>query len=194
MNKTLRPFQLRNFAVIGITAGLLCTSELFSVNKQGHRALATPSLLEYRWNNSNNYKKLYYWQSSKQRRDRSTYFLVLRPNDRKTAILKLKITIPKYFDAKITPKKLSLCRASLGGMLSRTKCEETIPATFEVSKDNGAIEVFPEKPIPVKSTYAVVMRIFNPNQTGMFQLNAMAQSPGEIPITGYLGSWSIDIN
>ncbi len=194
MNNPLKQFRLSNFALIGMTAGLICTSEFFRISKHSQHALASPALLEYRWNNSGNYKKLYYWQSSKERRDRSTYYLVLRPNDRKTAILKLKITLPKYFDAKITPKKLSLCRASLGGMLSRTKCEERIPANFEISKDNKAIEVFPEQPIPVGSTYAVVMKIFNPNQTGMFQLNAMAQSPGEIPISGYLGSWSIDIN
>ena len=194
MLKPRNQFRLSNFAAIGMTAGLICTCEFFNGTKQSNWALANPSMFEYRWNNSTNYKKLYYWQSSKERRDRSTYYLVLRPNDRKTAINKLKITIPTYFDAKITPKKLSLCRATLGGMLTRTKCVEKIPATFEVSQNNSAIEVFPSKPIPVNSSYAVVMKIFNPNQTGMFQLNAMAQSPGEIPISGYLGSWSIDIN
>ena len=56
------------------------------------------------------------------------------------------------------------------------------------------IEVFPNKPLPVGEDYAVVMKIFNPNKTGMFQLNALAQSPGDIPISVYLGSWNIDID
>jgi hypothetical protein len=27
----------------------------------------------------------------------------------------------------------------------------------------------------------------------MYQLNAMAQAPGDIPVSGYLGSWMIQI-
>ena len=39
----------------------------------------------------------------------------------------------------------------------------------------------------------LVMKIFNPDSTGMYQFNALAQAPGDIPMAGYLGSWSIDI-
>ena len=79
-------------------------------------------------------------------------------------------------------------------MLSRTKCIEKIPAVFEVNQTQTSIDVFPDQPIPVGESYAVVMKIFNPNQSGMFQFNALGQPPGDIPISRYLGSWSIDIN
>ncbi|NDD44664.1 MAG: DUF2808 domain-containing protein, partial [Synechococcaceae bacterium WB9_4xB_025] len=36
--------------------------------------------------------------------------------------------------------------------------------------------------------------IFNPNRGGMFQFNALAQAPGDVPVAGYLGSWVIDID
>ena len=119
---------------------------------------------------------------------------MLKPNDRKTAILKLSITVPDYFDANIPTKKLKLCKITLGGMLSRTKCIEKIPAVFEINKSQTNIDVFPDKPIPLGESYAVVMKIFNPTQSGMFQFNALGQPPGDIPITRYIGSWSIDVN
>ncbi len=187
-------FNLFSFTALGISAGLLGTfATIESVNYQ-NKALASPSLLEFRWDNSKNYKKLYYWQSSSERRDRSTYYLVIRPTDRRTATLKLKITFPEYFDAKISAKKLSLCKVSLGGMLARTRCLEKIPAVIEVADDQSSIEVFPNDPIPEDESYAVVMKIFNPDQSGMFQLNAMAQAPGDVPVTRYLGSWNFTID
>ena len=180
-------------ALGGLTAGLISSSMLLEgIQPPKAQAQGTPSLLEFRWENSKDYKKLYYWQSSTRRRDRANYFLMLKPKDRKTAILKLTITVPDYFNAKIPPERLSLCLVHLGGMLSRTRCKEQIPAVFEVSEDQTNIDVFPETPIPTGGTYAVVMKIFNPNKRGMFQFNALAQAPGDVPMGGYLGSWLID--
>ena len=113
--------HLISFTALGVSSGILGTlliNEVFHPQK----LLANPSFFEYRWDNTANYKKLYYWQSSKDKRDRATYYLVMRPTDRKTAILKLTISIPDHFDADIKPGKLSLCQISLGGMLSKTKC------------------------------------------------------------------------
>ena len=187
-------YPIRTLKGLFLSAGIIISSGVLSEVLFIKKAYSYPSLLEFRWENSTGYKKLYYSQSSKEKRDRSTYYLVLRPNDRKTAILKLNITVPDYFDANISPKKLSLCRVTLGGMLSRTKCIEKIPAVFEINEAQTSIDVFPDKPIPVGESYAVVMKIFNPNQSGMFQFNALGQPPGDIPVSRYLGSWSIDIN
>ena len=119
--------------------------------------------------------------------------LVIKEKDRKTAFLKLRLTVPSHFDAKIKAKKLSLCRLHLGGFTSKTKCIEKIPAVFEIADDQSAIEIFPNKPVPADGAVAVVMKIFNPEDSGMYQFNALAQAPGDIPITGYIGSWNIDI-
>ena len=133
-------------------------------------------------------------QSSQRQRERAEYFFMLRPKDRKTAILKLSISVPKHFNARIRPKNLSLCKMKLGGMLSRSRCKEVIPAVIEVNEEQTAIEVFPDTPIPTGDTYAVVMNVFNPTKSGMFQFNALAQAPGDVPVSGYLGSWSVDID
>lgn len=157
------------------------------------RAQATPSLMEFRWENTKDYRKLYYYQSDTVRSHRAEYYFILRPRDRKTAILKLSITIPENFDSEIDPKQVQLCRMTEGGMLKRTRCREKIPAVIEVSKNGRALEVFPETPVPVEGTIGVFMTIFNPTNMGMFQFNALAQAPGDIPVSGYLGSWLIQV-
>jgi len=183
----------------GLTAALLAGS-IGTVSVTGltappaAQAQNTPSLLEFRWDDSNDYKKLYYVQSSTAQRERAEYFFMLRPKDRKTAILKLSISVPSYFNARIKPKNISLCRMKLGGVLSRSRCMEVLPAVIEVNEKQTAIEVFPDTPIPTDGTYAVVMNIFNPSSQGMFQFNALAQAPGDVPVSGYLGSWLIDID
>ena len=196
LTQTQRPTSLSSVLAGGVAAaGMLAAAPLVEgTNPIAAQAQATPALLEFRWEDNRDYRKLYYFQSSTRKLERSEYFFILRPKDRKNAILKLTIEVPSYFNAKIDPSKIKLCKMKLGGMLARSKCIEEIPAAIEVNETQTAIEVFPETPVPSdKDTYAVVMKIFNPNNAGMFQFNALAQAPGDVPVSGYLGSWSIDV-
>ena len=153
-----------------------------------------PGLVEFRWDNSRDYRRLYFFMTETQRLKRSEYYLILKPKDRNTAILKLSVGIPKSFDVDIDPKNVQLCYMKEGGMLARTRCEKVIPAVVEVSKDSTAVEIFPETPVPVGKTIGVYMNLFNPFNVGMYQFNALAQAPGDVPISGYLGSWLIQID
>lgn len=160
------------------------------------RALAqsTPSLMEFRWDNTRDYRKLYYFVTDTARLKRAEYYFILRPKDRKSAIMKLSITIPPHFDVQIDPKRVQLCKMSEGGMLSRTRCVEKIPATIEIAAGGKAIEVFPDTPVSDKGTIGVYMQVFNPFNIGMYQFNALAQAPGDVPVAGYLGSWLIEVD
>ncbi len=150
--------------------------------------------MDFMWDPDPSYVKLKYLQTSNEKKDRSTYYFFLRSRDRKTGILKLTIKVPDYFKANIKPEKLNLCHAKIGGYSSRTKCIEDIPAIIEVSKDQTSIEIFPDNPIPVnKNTYALRMKLINPRRAGMFQFHAYAQSPGAVPISGYVGSWNFSV-
>ena len=151
-------------------------------------------LFEHQWDPEPGYKRLKYYQSSSERLERATYYLFLRGKERKEDIVKLTIAVPDYFEAKIKTKKLSLCKVKVGGYTDRTRCIENIPSLIEVNDKQTTIEIFPEKPIPYnKDNYAVVMKIFNPRKRGMFQLRALSQQAGEIPISTYLGTWNIDV-
>ena len=190
------PRLRHQLALPALAAGAALVAGAFALSTGSQPSLAqgTPSLMEFRWDNTKDYRKLYFFMTDTQRLKRSEYYLILRPKDRKTAILKLSITVPSYFDAKIDPKRVRLCKMSEGGMMSRTKCQEIIPATIEVAANGSAIEIFPDTPVPDTGTIGVYMNIFNPFNIGMYQFNALAQAPGDVPIAGYLGSWLIQID
>jgi len=175
---------------------MVTAPELAGLSTTAGTALAqgTPSLLEFRWDNSKDYNKLYYFITNTLRTQRADYYLILRPKDRNTAIIKLTITVPDYFDSKLYLNQMKFCRMSQGGMTKRTRCEEVIPADIVLAPNGKGIEVLPHKPIPVGGTVGLMMTLFNPFQAGMFQFNALAQAPGEIPVSGYIGSWLIEID
>ena len=176
----------------GLTAATLGLAPLATPGQV--RAQGTSGLMEFRWDNTKDYRRLYYFITDTQRLKRSEYYLILRPKDRKTAIMKLSITIPSHFDVKIDPSQVKLCKMQEGSMLSRTKCLEKIPATIEVAANGKAIDIFPDIPVPDQGTIGVYINLFNPFNIGMYQFNALAQAPGDVPMAGYLGSWLIDID
>ena len=186
-------FSKKNILRLGLAASLTCSFFYLENTNKNIEALASSSL-EYRWGKDDNYKRLKFLQGSKERLDRSKYYFFLRKNERKTAILKLSLKFPDHFKATIKSKKLSLCKVKIGGYTSRTRCIEEIPAIIEIDKAMKNIEIFPKNPIPSdKNDYAVVLKMFNPRKSGMYQINAFSQSPGELPISLYIGSYIIYI-
>lgn len=154
----------------------------------------TSSGFEFRWDNSKDYRKLYYTLSSGRAANPSDWYLLLGPKDRKTALIKLAISLPKEFDSKVDPKRIELCFMEKGGVQGKTRCKEVIPSAIEVSGDSTAIDVFPERPVPAGKTIGVHLRLTNPYSPGMYQLNALGQAPGDVPVSGYLGSWVVEIS
>ena len=181
---------LKKAFFIGFSAFLFGTEATILLPK----SFASPGFFEYQWDPEPGYKRLKYLQSSSERNERSTYYFFLRGKERKENISKLIIGVPDYFDAKIKPEKLSLCKVRVGGYTARTRCLENIPSVIEVNKTQTAIEIFPKEPIPFnRDNYALVMKIFNPRKRGMYQFRAISQKAGDIPISTYLGTWNIDI-
>jgi len=192
MNRTLKRTALRLAALAGCGAAL--TGAQLGLSPKAALAQGTPSIMEFRWDQTKDYRKLYYFTTNTARQQRSEYYFVLKPKDRKTAILKLAISVPKTFDTTIDPKRIKLCYMKSGSFTRRTRCDETIPATVEVTTDGRSIEIFPDTPVPVGKTIGVYMQVINPPSAGMFQFNALAQAPGAVPISGYLGSWLIQVD
>ena len=193
MNTSKRKFTFNNYFKSLLGASLIIGS-FTSTELINNKPVFANTGVDFMWDADPNYVKLKYLQSSNKKKERSTYYLFLRARERKTGILKLTIKVPDYFDANIRPEKLKLCHAKIGGYSSRTKCVEDIPAIIEVSKDQTSIEIYPDSPIPVdKKTYALRMKLINPRRAGMFQFHAYAQSPGAVPISGYVGSWNMSV-
>ena len=121
----------------------------------------------------------------------------MRPSDRKTELLKIKLAIPKTFKVTLKNEKISLCKVRIGGFESRTKCLEEIPADVEINTDDRSlrsVNIYPHTPIPYsKDSFAIVFKIFNPTKSGLYQFHSYGQPKGE-SVSSYLGSWTIVIN
>ena len=183
---------IKTVFIIGVSTFLLGTGSSILSPKSS----ASPGFFEYQWDADPDYRKLRYYQSSSDKLDRARYYFFLRGKERKDNTIKLTIKIPDYFDAKIKPEKLSLCKVKLGGFTGRTRCLEKVPSVIEINDKQNSIEIFPKSPIPKnKENYAISMKIFNPRKGGMYQIQALSQSqqPGEIPISTYLGTWNITV-
>ena len=127
---SLKRTALQLAALAGCGAAL--TVAQLGLSPKTALAQGTPSILEFRWDNTKDYRKLYYFTTNTVRQQRAEYYFLLKPKDRKTAILKLAISIPENFDTTLDPNKIKLCYMKSGSMTKRTRCEETIPATVEV--------------------------------------------------------------
>ena len=61
-------------------------------------------------------------------------------------------------------------------------------------KSLRSLDIYPYSPIPVnKDSYAVVLKVNNPNKTGLFQFHSYGQPKGK-SVSSYLGSWTIVID
>ncbi len=157
------------------------------------RAQSTPSIWQYTWGNDrNSLRELYHYVSDTQPQKRAEYYLLVEPKDRgRNGILKLRIEVPKTFDAALDPKRMKFCVMQKGGMTKRTGCKEVIPATIEVSADGRRIEVIPETPVSGKPTVGLYMNVFNPS-AAFHKFTVESQAPG-MPIPSLVGQWTIQI-
>jgi len=153
--------------------------------------------LEFQWDQDSGYRKLKWFQKEDKRNFRNTIYFFLRPSDRRSELLKLNLAIPKTFKSTLNIEKISLCKVRIGGFENRTKCLEDIPADIEINTDESSLRslnIYPYSPIPnSKESYAVVLKVFNPKKSGLYQFHSYGQSKGKT-VSSYLGSWTIVID
>ncbi len=153
--------------------------------------------LEFQWDQDDSYRRLKWFQKENKKKFRNTIYFFLRPSDRRTDLLKINLAIPKTFKSTLKNEKISFCKVKIGGFESRTKCLENIPADFEIKTDESglrSLDIYPYSPIPSnKDSYAVVLKVFNPKKSGLYQIHSYGQPKGK-SFSSYLGSWTIVID
>ena len=153
--------------------------------------------LEFQWDQDSGHRRLKWFQKEDKRRFRNTIYFFLRPSDRVTELLKIKVAIPKTFKSTLKEEKISLCRVRIGGYEDRTKCLEDIPADIVLNTDESSLrslDIYPYSPIPSnKESYAIVLKVFNPKKSGLYQFHSFGQPKGK-SVSSYLGSWTIVID
>ena len=180
-------FNLRKKINYLILSGILVTLLPFYTN--------TTNALEFQWNPNDGYKRLRWYQRTGTKNIKNKIFLFLRPSDRKTGLLSININFPDKFKSSIKPKNITLCKANIGGYTSKSKCLNKIPSDIVINEDTNKIEIYPISPVPSnKDTYAVVFKINNPRKSGLYQFHSFGKSSGPIPVSNYIGSWTITID
>ena len=153
--------------------------------------------LEFQWNQDDSYRRLKWFQKENKRKFRNTIYFFLRPSDRRSDLLSINLAIPKNFKSTLNNEKISFCKVKIGGFETRTKCLEDIPADIEINTDESglrSLNIYPYKPIPSnKDSYAIVLKVFNPKKSGLYQFHSYGQPKGE-SFSSYLGSWTIVID
>ena len=154
--------------------------------------------LEFQWDQDSGYRRLKWLQKENRRKFRNTIYFFLRPSDRRTDLLKINLAIPKSFKTTLNKEKISLCKVTIGGFDSRTKCLEDLPADIEINTDESSLRslnIYPYSPIPSdKESYAIVLKkVINPKRTGLYQFHSYGQYKGK-SVSSYLGSWTIVID
>ena len=153
--------------------------------------------LEFQWDQNSGIRRLKWLQKQNKKRFRNTIYFFLRPFDRNAELIKINLAIPKPFKSTLKTEKISFCKVKIGGFEERTKCLEDIPADIEIKTDESSlrsIDIYPYSPIPSdKESYAIVLKVFNPNKSGLFQFHSYAQPKGQ-SVSSYLGSWTIVID
>tara|TARA_B100000401_G_C52489260_1_gene569580 strand:+ start:108 stop:686 length:579 start_codon:yes stop_codon:yes gene_type:complete len=153
--------------------------------------------IEFQWDQNSGFRRLKWFQKENKKRFRNTIYFFLRPNDRKTGLLKIDLVVPKTFKTDIKTKNISLCKVKIGGFETRTKCLEKIPADIEIKNNESPLKriiIYPYSPLPSnKDSYAIVLKTFNPKRSGLFQFHSYGQPTGKTD-SNYLGSWTIVID
>ena len=153
--------------------------------------------LEFQWNQDSSFKRLKWFQKESKRKFRNTIYFFLRPSDRATDLLKINLAIPKTFKTTIKNEKISFCKVRIGGFENRTKCLEDIPADIEIKTNESgllSLDIYPYSPIPSnKDSYAIVLKVFNPRKSGLYQFHTYGQPKGK-SLSYYLGSSTILID
>ena len=153
--------------------------------------------LEFQWNQDSSFRRLKWFQKENKKKFRNTIYFFLRPSDRRTDLLKINLAIPKTFNSTLKNEKISFCKVRIGGFENRTKCLEDIQVDIEINTDESglrSLDIYPYSPIPSnKESYAIVLKVFNPKKTGLYQFHSYGQPKGE-SFSSYLGSWTIVID
>jgi len=153
--------------------------------------------LEFQWDQDSSFRRLKWFQKENKKKFRNTIYFFLRPADRRSDLLKINLAIPKTFKSTLKNEKISFCKVRIGGFEDRTKCLEDIPADFEINTEESglrSLNIYPYRPIPSnKDSYAIVLKVFNPKKSGLYQFHSYGQYKGE-SVSTYLGSWTIGID
>jgi hypothetical protein len=111
----------------------------------------------------------------------------LRINNKKlkTAVAYFVISYPDYYKGTFDPKEIEV----------RVRDKKIALSEVKWDKENRVIQIYPQEAIPAGSNVELVLsNVKNPAFGGVFYFNCSIQSPGDVPLSRYVGTWIISIS
>lgn len=103
----------------------------------------------------------------------------------KLAVAQFAISYPQNYKGKFDTEDIEV----------RVKGEKVPLQEVTWNKENRVVEIYPEQPIPAGSRIELVLsNVKNPAFGGMYYFNCQIQTPGDVPLLRYVGTWILSIS
>jgi hypothetical protein len=113
------------------------------------------------------------------------YRLKIHNKKLKTAVAHFVISYPDYYKGTFDPKEIEV----------RVRDKKIALSEVKWDKENRVIQIYPQEAIPAGSNVELVLsNVKNPAFGGVFYFNCSIQSPGDVPLSRYVGTWIISIS
>ncbi len=113
------------------------------------------------------------------------YSLRINNKKLKTAVAYFVISYPDYYKGTFDPKEIEV----------RVRDKKIALSEVKWDKENRVIQIYPQEAIPAGSNVELVLsNVKNPAFGGVFYFNCSIQSPGDVPLSRYVGTWIISIS
>ncbi len=113
------------------------------------------------------------------------YRLRIPPKQLKLAVAQFSVSYPDYYKGTFDTKKVEI----------RIKGKAVPLKEVVWNKENRALEIYPQEPVPAGSKVELVLsNVKNPGFGGTYYFNCQILSPGDVPLLRYVGTWILSIS
>lgn len=131
----------------------------------------------------------FFLESGEAEDDSDRYHLRIPADKMKVAAARFVIDYPDYYDGEFNVDRVEV----LVGTGDNQKSVEIDEVIWE--PENHVIEIYPVEPVPAgKKVELKLSDVDNPDFGGMYYFNARIESPGDVPLLRYVGTWVLTID
>lgn len=113
------------------------------------------------------------------------YRLRIPSKQMKLAVAQFSISYPNYFEGQFDTKEIEV----------RVRGKSVPLEEVNWDRENRVIQIFLREPVPAGNSVELVLsNVKNPTFGGMFLFNCQIQTPGDVPLLRYIGTWILSIN
>jgi hypothetical protein len=115
---------------------------------------------------------------------RDRYRLRIPADKMNLAVARFAVSYPETFSGTFDPDRIEV----------RVRGDSVPLDEVTLDQENRLIEIYPTEPVPAGTRVELVFsNVRNPRLPGTHYFNALVQSPGDVPLLRYVGTWIIGI-